>query len=181
MTMPHAMCEPHYTQINEKLKKTVKTKANKKPAKTSKRRRSFFNKNGSRTFFLFVFPILCPFSLLFFLFQCCTRTRARSVRGRTMPQWRQTSCCPDTVSLCGCVRMSVWGRARSKAEINANKDNSRVIRFSARCPCSLPSHTKTHLIMCHSFCCCYWSAAGADATVIPILWTGHLRGDWLSD
>lgn len=57
---------------------------------------------------------------------------------------------------CLSVWVRVWGRARSKAKINANKDNSRVIRFSARCPRFAPIAQKTHLIMCHSFCCCWY-------------------------
>lgn len=137
----------------------MKTKANKKPVKISKRGRSFLAKAKTETGHSFYLCFPCfPHSLFSSFCSNVARGQGRGQceAGQCLNGGKQVAvlsrhclCVGAYACVCVCVR-----RARSKARINANKDNSRVIRFSARCPCSLPTHTKTHLIMCHSFCFC---------------------------
>lgn len=114
MTMPHAMCEPHYTQINEKLKKTVKKKANKKPVKTSKRRRSFLTKTEAGHSFYLCFPF-CAHSL--FCSAC-----SNVARGQGRGQYEAEQClnggkqvAVQTLSLC------VGAYVRKSAQQSQNK------------------------------------------------------------
>lgn len=98
MTMPHAMCEPHYTQINEKLKKTVKTKANKNLSKQAKEE-VFLTKTEAGHSFYLCFPF-CAHSL--FCSSC-----SNVARGQGRGQYEAEQClnggkqvAVQTLSLC---------------------------------------------------------------------------------